>query len=209
MKALISMDFVSLKKTWMLAGIFGVIICVASIINGRIYIVAPVCAYMALVLTATSYMSDCKVKFQQYLFSMPINKKVYIFSKLFYAALFGLIGGGLTFGYLFLENVTSLNLMILTFFIILEAILLCSTIQLTLFIKFGAEKGQLIMVITYTLFFVIITILKERKSLFSMVLQTAKLFPMLILGIALLLIVAVCILVLIKISIKILEKKEY
>ena len=200
MKALISMDFVSLKKTWMLAGIFGVIICVASIINGRIYIVAPVCAYMALVLTATSYMSDCKVKFQQYLFSMPINKKVYIFSKLFYAA---------PFGYLFLENVTSLNLMILTFFIILEAILLCSTIQLTLFIKFGAEKGQLIMVITYTLFFVIITILKERKSLFSMVLQTAKLFPVLILGIALLLIVAVCILVLIKISIKILEKKEY
>ena len=203
MKALISMDFVSLKKTWMLAGIFGVIICVASIINGRIYPVAPVCAYMALVLTSTSYMSDCKVKFQQYLFSMPINKKVYIFSKLFYAALFGLIGGGLTFGYLFLENVTSLNL------IILEAILLCSTIQLTLFIKFGAEKGQLIMVITYTLFFVIITILKERKSLFSMVLQTAKLFPVLILGIGLLLIVAVCILVLIKISIKILEKKEY
>lgn len=209
MKALIGIDFISLRKTLLLSLVLGIFVCTASIYNDKIYIVAPACAYLALSLISISYMTDCKVNFQQYLFAIPVRQKEYIFSKLIYAFISGVLGAGLTLGYFIVKHTVALDLAVLISLAILLLIIIFSTFQLIFFIKYGAEKGRLIMVITYLLFFGAIALFKEYGSWMSYLFNKIAAAANWLLGIGILLCGSIIILLLVKTAIRIMGNKEY
>lgn len=102
-----------------------------------------------------------------------------------------------------LDNIAFMTL------ITLAASILISAIQLPFILKYGAEKGRLIMVITYFLIFGLSTLLKTKSDFLAKLMKNFSMYsmPMICLGI-----LAVSILIIgvaVKSSIMIMEKKEY
>ena len=142
-------------------------------------------------------------------FAMPVRQKEYIFSKLIYAFISGVLGAELTLGYFIVKHTVALDLAVLIFLAILLLIIIFSTFQLIFFIKYGAEKGRLIMVITYLLFFGAIASFKEYGSWMSYLFNKIAAAANWLLGIGILLCGSIIILLLVKTAIRIMGNKEY
>ena len=99
----------------------------------------------------------------------------------------------------------SLRLTLIT----LVASVFISAVQLPFVLKFGAEKGRLIMIITYFVIFALATFLREKSDLLMKIANILNKSPILMIcaGITLtgLLIIGIAV----KSSIVIMEKKEY
>ena len=93
--------------------------------------------------------------------------------------------------------------------ITLGASVLMSAIQLPFILKYGAEKGRLIMVITYFAIFALSTFLKEKSDLLANMVELFSKYSMLMIFIGIVLVGLVTIGIAIKISISIMDKKEY
>lgn len=209
MIALILKDIATLKKTLLLT----IAICIALVVYGiyenAIFMIPLICAMIPIILTAIAFGYDTKSKFEQFAFSMPIKKSSYVLSKLFFAFAFGIIGSVCMFILLTVQNKMSTDNIVLISIITLVASISASAVQLPFILKYGADKGKLIMVITYFVIFALATFLKEKtdvlielpdffsKSSMSMIFTGIVLIGLIIIGLA------------IKISIVIMEKKEY
>ena len=93
--------------------------------------------------------------------------------------------------------------------IALVASVLMSAIQLPFILKYGAEKGRLIMVITYFAIFALSTFLKEKSDLLANMVELFSKYSMVMIFIGIVLVGLVIIGIAIKISISIMDKKEY
>ena len=168
-----------------------------------------ICTMIPLILTAIAFGYDTKSKFEQFAFSMPIKKSSFVLSKLFFAFVFGLFGSVCLFLQLVIKSEMSLDNIIFISLITLVASILISAIQLPFILKYGAEKGRLIMVITYFTVFALSSFFKAKSDLMTNVgeffLNNSR--GMIFLGIVFVSIVIIGIAI--KISIFIMEKKEY
>lgn len=107
------------------------------------------------------------------------------------------------------KNQMSLDNIVFIALITLAASILMSAIQLPFILKYGAEKGRLIMVITYFLIFALSTLLKEKSNFLAELMEifSKNSISMICLGI---LVVSILIIGLaVKLSVMIMEKKEY
>lgn len=209
MMPLVLKDLTTIKKTL----IFTVLISVAVSIYGAIenlYFMIPLVAAMTpLLLSMVAYGYDLESKFDQLAFSMPIKKTSYVMSKLFLSLLFGVLGGiGL---FILLKLKSEFNLEII-FFLSIFTLFLCvlvSGIQLPFAIKFGAERGRLLMVITYFLVYAFSTILIKNTNILINIMQSLNKYSFKAIGIGVIIITLLIIVLCIKISIRLLVGKEY
>ncbi len=209
MIALILKDIVTLKKTLLLTVTISIAIALYGIYENALFMVPLICAMIPLILNAIAFGYDTKSNFEQFVFSMPIKKSSYVLSKLFFAFAFGLIGSICIFVLLMIKNQMSLDNIAFMTLITLAASILISAIQLPFILKYGAEKGRLIMVITYFLIFGLSTLLKTKSDFLAKLMKIFSMYsmPMICLGI---LVVSILIIgVAVKSSIMIMEKKEY
>ena len=206
MKALIYKDLATLKKTLIPC----IIISFVVIIYSNAFLIAPMlCVMLPLVLNSSSFAYDAAAKFENLAFSMPIARKDYVFSKLLFPTIFGIFGGLFVCATLYIQDRFTGPTIITISLIVFAMAILIPSIQLPVLIKFGAEKGRIIMVITYALVFAGSSVLKEYipgiSRFFSEISRGSLLkLTLIVLGISVLLI---CLTVFI--SIKIVKEKEY
>ena len=209
MTALILKDIATLKKTLLLTTTICVALAIYGIYENAIFMIPLICAMIPLILTAISFGYDTKSNFEQYAFSMPIKKSSYVLSKLFFAFAFGLIGSICIFILLTIQSIMTIEYIVFISIITLIASILMSAIQLPFILKYGAEKGRLIMVITYFAIFALSTFLKEKSHLITKLAELFNKSSMSIICIGIVLIGLIIIGLAIKSSIIIMEKKEY
>lgn len=209
MTALILKDIATLKKTLLLTITICVALAIYGIYENAIFMIPLICAMIPLILTAISFGYDTKSNFEQYAFSMPIKKSSYILSKLFFAFAFGLIGSICIFILLTIQSIMTIEYIVFISIITLIASILMSAIQLPFILKYGAEKGRLIMVITYFAIFALSTFLKEKSDLITKLAELFNKSSMSMIFIGTVLIGLIIIGLAIKSSIIIMEKKEY
>ena len=209
MTALILKDIATLKKTLLLS----ITLCIALVVYGvyesEIFMIPLICTTIPLILTAIAFGYDTKSKFEQFAFSMPIKKSSFVLSKLFFAFVFGLFGSVCLFLQLVIKSEMAIDNIIFISLITLVASILISAIQLPFILKYGAEKGRLIMVLTYFIVFALSSLLKAKSDLLTNVVEffLNNSRVMIFLGIVFVSIVIIG--MAIKISILIMEKKEY
>ncbi|MEB3060447.1 ABC-2 transporter permease [Parvimonas micra] len=209
MTALILKDIATLKKTLLLTITICVALAIYGIYENAIFMIPLICAMIPLILTAISFGYDTKSNFEQYAFSMPIKKSSYVLSKLFFAFAFGLIGSICIFILLTIQNIMTIEYIVFISIITLIASILMSAIQLPFILKYGAEKGRLIMVITYFVIFALSTFLKEKSDLITKLAELFNKSSMTMICIGIVLIGLIMIGLSVKSSIIIMEKKEY
>ncbi|MBF1306861.1 MULTISPECIES: ABC-2 transporter permease [Parvimonas] len=209
MTALILKDIATLKKTLLLTITICVALAIYGIYENAIFMIPLICAMIPLILTAISFGYDTKSNFEQYAFSMPIKKSSYVLSKLFFAFAFGLIGSICIFILLTIQNIMTIEYIVFISIITLIASILMSAIQLPFILKYGAEKGRLIMVITYFVIFALSTFLKEKSDLITKLAELFNKSSMSMICIGIVLIGLIMIGLSVKSSIIIMEKKEY
>ena len=209
MTALILKDIATLKKTLLLTITICIALAVYGIYENAIFMIPLICAMIPLILTAIAFGYDTKSKFEQFAFSMPIKKSSFVLSKLFFAFVFGLVGSVCLFVLFVVKNEMSIDNIVFISLITLVASVLMSAIQLPFILKYGAEKGRLIMVITYFVIFAVSTFLKEKSDLLANMVELFSKYSMVMIFIGIVLVGLVIIGIAIKISISIMDKKEY
>lgn len=209
MTALILKDIATLKKTLLLTITICIALSVYGIYENAIFMIPLICAMIPLILTAIAFGYDTKSKFEQFAFSMPIKKSSFVLSKLFFAFVFGLVGSVCLFVLFVVKNEMSIDNIVCISLITLVASVLMSAIQLPFILKYGAEKGRLIMVITYFAIFALSTFLKEKSDLLANMVELFSKYSMVMIFIGIVLVGLVIIGIAIKISISIMDKKEY
>ena len=208
MTALILKDIATLKKTLLST----IALCIALVVYGvygnEIFMIPLICTMMPLILTAIAFGYDTKSKFEQFAFSMPIKKSSFVLSKLFFAFVFGLFGSVCLFVQLIIKSEMLIDNIIFISLITLVASVLISAIQLPFILKYGAEKGRMIMVLTYFTVFALSSFFKAKSDLMTNVVEffLRNSRVMIFLGIVFVSIVIIGIAI--KISILIMEKKE-
>ena len=209
MTALILKDIATLKKTLLLS----ITLCIALVVYGvyenEIFMIPLICTIIPLILTAIAIGYDTKSKFEQFAFSMPIKKSSFVLSKLFFAFVFGLFGSVCLFVQLVIKSEMSIDNIIFISLITLVASVLISSIQLPFILKYGAEKGRLIMVLTYFIVFSLSSLLKAKSDLLTNVVEFFLNNSRVIIFLGIVFVSIVIIGMAIKISILIMEKKEY
>ncbi len=209
MTALILKDIATLKKTLLLTITICIALSVYGIYENAIFMIPLICAMIPLILTAITFGYDTKSKFEQFAFSMPIKKSSFVLSKLFFAFVFGLVGSVCLFVLFVVKNEMSIDNIVFISLITLVTSVLMSAIQLPFILKYGAEKGRLIMVITYFAIFALSTFLKEKSDLLANMVELFSKYSMVMIFIGIVLVGLVIIGIAIKISISIMDKKEY
>ena len=209
MTALILKDIATLKKTLLLTITICIALAVYGIYENAIFMIPLICAMIPLILTAIAFGYDTKSKFEQFAFSMPIKKSSFVLSKLFFAFVFGLVGSVCLFVLFVVKTEMSVGYIVFITLITLVASVLMSAIQLPFILKYGAEKGRLIMVITYFAIFALSTFLKEKSDLLANMVELFSKYSMVMIFIGIVLVGLVIIGIAIKISISIMDKKEY
>ena len=209
MTALILKDIATLKKTLLLTTALCIALIVYGVYENEIFMIPLICTMIPLILTAIAFGYDTKSKFEQFAFSMPIKKSSFVLSKLFFAFVFGLFGSVCLFLQLVIKSEMAIDNIIFISLITLVASILISAIQLPFILKYGAEKGRLIMVLTYFIVFSLSSLLKAKSDLLTNVVEffLNNSRVMIFLGIVFVSIVIIG--MAIKISILIMEKKEY
>ena len=209
MTALILKDIATLKKTLLLS----ITLCIALVVYGvyenEIFMIPLICTMIPLILTAIAFGYDTKSKFEQFAFSMPIKKSSFVLSKLFFAFVFGLFGSVCLFLQLVIKSEMAIDNIIFISLITLVASILISAIQLPFILKYGAEKGRLIMVLTYFIVFSLSSLLKAKSDLLTNVVEFFLNNSRVIIFLGIVFVSIVIIGMAIKISILIMEKKEY
>lgn len=209
MTALILKDIATLKKTLLLS----ITLCIALVVYGvyenEIFMIPLICTMIPLILTAIAFGYDTKSKFEQFAFSMPIKKSSFVLSKLFFAFVFGLFGSVCLFVQLVIKSEMSIDNIIFISLITLVASVLISSIQLPFILKYGAEKGRLIMVLTYFIIFALSSLLKAKSDLLTNVVEFFLNNSRVMIYLGIVFVSIVIIGMAIKISILIMEKKEY
>lgn len=209
MTALILKDIATLKKTLLLS----ITLCIALVVYGvyenEIFMIPLICTMIPLILTAIAFGYDTKSKFEQFAFSMPIKKSSFVLSKLFFAFVFGLFGSVCLFVQLVIKSEMSIDNIIFISLITLVASVLISAIQLPFILKYGAEKGRLIMVLTYFIIFALSSLLKAKSDLLTNVVEFFLNNSRVMIYLGIVFVSIVIIGMAIKISILIMEKKEY
>lgn len=206
MVALINKDIRTLRKSLIFITIISLGIIGYGIYENQVFMIPLLCAMIPLILTGINAGYDSQSKFEQMAFSMPVKKRDYVLSKLFLATAFGLLGAVSIFILLGIHGQISLENRLLVSALTLVISILFSAIQLPFVLKYGAEKGRLIFVITYLLAFGASSLFKGKLSRALEILQAQS---FLVIGVGVVLIGLALIVLSTKISIGIMEKKEY
>lgn len=209
MIALILKDIVTLKKSLLLTLVISLAISVYGVYNNAVFMVPLICVIIPLILTAIAFGYDAKSNFEQFVFSTPIKKSSYVFSKLFFPFVFGLLGSIVLFILFKVKNQMPMESILLLSLITIVGSVMLSAIQLPFVLKYGAEQGRLIMVITYFLIFALSSLLEGNSDFVVKIMEMLSKQSLTMIGLGIIALGLIIIAMGIKVSMMIMEKKEY
>ncbi len=209
MFALIIKDISTLKKTLVLTLIICICLGGYGIYEDMIFMVPLICAMIPLILSAISFGYDTASGFEQFAFSMPVKRSSYVLSKLFFSVAFGVVGAIAVFIMLSLKGGVTMGFSVLMSVLTLMVCVLIAAVQLPFILKYGAEKGKLIMVITYFAIFALSTLLKDKTSIITNIMKLFNDYSIGMIGFGVILLGSIFIWIAIRISIHVMIKKEY
>lgn len=208
MKALLYKDMVSAKTTYLLALAIMLAIAGYAVYHGAMIIIPFLFAFMPVILNAASFGNEAQSDFPKFVFTTPISRKAYVASKYILAVLFAtmaLISGLILF---YLEH-KSLNYAFVIAASSFAVPIIFSSFQIPFILKFGVEKGRIIVVAAYFLLFAITSYLGDTLSGFiHLVTKISQLNTYVIAGA----LIAAAILILTvsnNIGVSIMKRKEY
>ncbi|WP_416334421.1 ABC-2 transporter permease [Anaerococcus sp. DFU013_CI05] len=209
MTALIMKDIASLRRALILSFLLCLGLGIYAIYSDVLIMIPLLCAFMPLTLNAIAFGSEFQSGFDQFAFSLPIEKRSYVFSKLFFPFVFSLLASISVLVFLMIENNLGLDKIILLSIITFVLVNTLPAIQLIFVLKFGSEKGRLISAVTFFIIFALSNLLKEELGFLE---KLANIFSKYsFTGISLLIILVLFIIfgIAVKISVNIMQKKEY
>lgn len=161
MRALLFKDFVSGKSVYL--SIFAIVAVVGggAISQGRLIFIPFVFVFLPIILNATSFGTEEQVDFAKFVFTAPISRNTYVLSKYVFAfmlSLLALISSLL----IFYKDFQSLEIAFIVAVTAFALPVILSSIQIPLLIKYGAERGRIIMVIMYFFLFGISSLIGEK-----------------------------------------------
>ena len=164
MTALILKDIATLKKTLLLRLLLCIALIVYGVYENEIFMIPLICTMIPLIFNCYRFWLMIRDRsLNNFAFSMPIKKSSFVLSKLFFAFVFGLVGSVCLFVQLVIKKEMLIDSIIFISTITLVVCILISAIQLPFILKYGAEKGRLIMVITYFTVFALSSFLKQNQ----------------------------------------------
>lgn len=159
MKAMIYKDLVTLKSTYLVMTAI-VVSIIAYATSQNFLIVLPLLfIYVPIILNAASFAMEERADFPKFVFTTPISRRSYVLSKYILAILCSILAfiSGLMIYQLESDNLgTGLIIGVVLFAIPI----LMSGIQISFILRYGAEKGRIIMVAFYLLFFIAVNLIK-------------------------------------------------
>lgn len=159
MKAMIYKDLVTLKSTYLVMTAI-VVSIIAYATSQNFLIVLPLLfIYVPIILNAASFAMEERADFPKFVFTTPISRRSYVLSKYILAILCSILAfiSGLMIYQLESDNLgTGLIIGVVLFAIPI----IMSGIQISFILRYGAEKGRIIMVAFYLLFFIAVNLIK-------------------------------------------------
>lgn len=161
MRALIYKDFVMIKRQAAIALILLIALTAYQMYQGIYYVLPVSFAMLAFILPTMTFGYDEQCDFSKFAFSAPITRKEYVLSKYIPTWFIGLLSA------LTVSSVSKLSFhqdtgMVLVFAALSFALPVMITALMYPFIfKFGVEKGRIVMVVAYMIFFIGLSYMKE------------------------------------------------
>ena len=209
MIALIIKDIASLKKTLILSFLLCLGLSIYAVYSDALIIIPLICAFMPLILNSIAFGYEVQSGFEQFAFSLPIKKSSYVFSKLFFAFVFSLLASIVIFIFLMFEDKLSINKIILLSIIAFILVNTLPAIQLPFVLKFGAEKGRIIVTLTFLIIFAISNLLKDELEISEKLINMFSKYSFTIISMSIVIVFILIFGIAIKTSINIMQKKEY
>lgn len=206
MKALISKDIASMRKTLLIGLTLFLAVGAYTIRKQDIMLLLGYCALIPVSLITATFINDSRSNFAQLAFSMPIGNRDYVLSKLFFAFVFSAIGAIIMFVFLYIKNQVPINTIVIISLLTFIMCLLISAIQFPFVLKFGAEKGKIFMLVT---FFIILRVETLLNRNITEVFKTINTYSQSTIGLALSFLGFTIILISIISSISIMKSKEF
>jgi len=208
MKALFYKDFVSAKSTYLLSLAIMVVIAGSAVYRDKIILIPFMFVIMPMILNAISFGNEVQSNFPKFAFTTPISRKTYVKSKYGFAIIFGIVAFAFSLIIFYLEH-ENLDFALIMGVISFAIPIIFSAVQMPFILKFGLEKGRIIMVATYALLFITMSLLGEYlDGIMGLVQKISQLNSYIVSGF--IFAIAVLILVISKnIGVAIIKAKEY
>ncbi len=208
MKALLYKDFVSSKSSLLLSLAIMLVIAIASIYQGMIFVIPFLFIYIPIILNATSFGNETQSNFPKFLFVTPITRKEYVKSKYMIAIIFSVLAF-FSSSIIFYLEFNKLNLSLLIGIVTFAIPLLFSCIQVPFIIKFGEEKARIIFVITYFMIFGLSSYLSDKiVKIINFIQEINILNSYLVIGLVFVISI-IALLISQNIGVEIVKRKEY
>lgn len=152
MKALLYKDLVQAKATYLLLLLVAGAVGIYAVSQGHPLLIPALFVYLPVLANGISFGGEAQAGTGKFIFTTPISRSTYVWSKYMLTLVLALLAAIATVIILrgdgkprsFIILLASLAFFVPVFF---------SAIQIPFILKFGAEKGRILMVITYFLLF--------------------------------------------------------
>lgn len=208
MRPLVYKNFVAAKGSYLLVLVVFIIFAVLSFSQEQQVVLPATCLLMSSILTVTSFGVEIQSNSPKFVFTTPISREKYAASKYiisiffsglaFILALVIMLMAGSTFDVAFFSSALASVLP-----------LLFSSIQLPLIIRFGAEKGRIISVVSFAIIFASFNVFTDMKEEIIKLIYKISTSNLYLIGVIVLVFSWVVLFASISISQKIVRQKEY
>ncbi|WP_100065682.1 ABC-2 transporter permease [Miniphocaeibacter massiliensis] len=210
MKALIYKDFESYKKYYIGMALFFVAFGIYMRYSTGSFIYLSAIFFLMVFMTSTMSISiDEQGGVYKFIFTAPIQKKQYVLSKYLPGIILGILGAISTFFVVKNTMGLSLELSLLFSVVAMGISLIMLNIITPILLKFGPNKGRLVMLVLYIAIFSMISnfdnLLEEALKIFNKMESVPPVVLAIILFVAIVIITGISIIS----SVKIVEKKEF
>lgn len=213
MKALIYKDYVTGKSGYLLSFVLVCWITYTGIQNGVLVLGPLSLCYLPIIMSFISFGQDARCHLKSFLFATPVSRRDYVFSKYLLPICINLVSAVILAVLLCLKSDLPVMWVALSSVSLLAAAVIFLSVQLPFVFRFGTDKGRLMVVLTYLIFFGLVSLLKSStgkvKELFLQILASGNSSRFTLIALALILIITLAALfVSVRVSLKIMEKRE-
>lgn len=208
MKALLYKDFMTSKRTYLIAVALLIVLGIVGIVNHFVIIIPLMFSFMSIILNSISFGNEKQSEFPKFVFTSPISRNSYVRSKYVLSVISGIVAFILSLIIVYIEyDNIGLSLVIASATLLIP--ILFTAIQVPFFLKFGEEKGRILMVLIYFALPLATSLLKGKLGdLMDKILNLSQSVPYIIFGVVLLITIAILVISQF-IGIKIAKKLEY
>lgn len=162
MKAILYKNFVSNKLSYILTQLIVLIIIIYALYKEMVILVPGAFLVLAVIINAMSEGVDLQCDFNKFMFTTPISRRDYVKSMYFIPIVLACLSFIVTGAYLLYSSDLKNTSILLYALLALAIPIIFSAIYVPLLIKYGADKGRVLMVISYMVIFGALQLISEK-----------------------------------------------